>query len=96
MITLDTPIILATSQTFKFENLVINTDGGLSAIVQFGRYKETGERLDACLIRYEGADFNTFWTNFNSGKFLYDELSRVENLGVVVPVTVESDFVNVI
>ena len=95
-IILNKPIITATAQTIKFEELVIKNEIKLSAILLFGVYNESGKRVGNKTICYSGSDFNAFWTNFNSGKFLFDELKRTENFIETIPMDVENDFTNTI
>lgn len=100
MITINEPKIIANEQNIKFENILIQKDKNregsydLIAIIKFGVWNENNERIDEKIIVYSGEDYNTFWSNFNTGKFLYDELKVKENLNVDIPLEVENDFVN--
>jgi hypothetical protein len=79
---------VAQSQRFVFENLVIQRQGiSLSANVQFAVFNEKNERIATQNYQYQDEAFNEFWTNFNSGKFLYDELVKKSML----PIAVDAD-----
>ena len=65
-----------------------------TAIVSFIVNNEKGERIDTKVIEYKGADFNTFHEDYNSGKFLYEELVEKEELVVTIPKDIEETFVN--
>lgn len=98
-ITLNQQLVKAQSQTYKFEQVIIDagltdTVPQLSATVRFGVYNENGEKIDTVYLQYTGAEYNQFWNDFNAGKFLYDELNAKMNLGLIVPTTVESEFTN--
>jgi hypothetical protein len=87
---------VAQSQRFVFENLVIQRQGiSLSANVQFAVFNEKNERIATQNYQYQDEAFNEFWTNFNSGKFLYDELVKKSMLPIAVDAAIESDFVYV-
>ena len=96
--------IIAQTQTYKFESVTIAVNSGsvgfspsprtVSAYVRFGIYDENNKRINEANISYTGADYTKFWNDFNSGKFLYDELNIKNNLGLVVPVSVEDEFLN--
>lgn len=89
--------IIAQSQEFIFDEVHIVGGGAknLAAIVSFIILDENGKRVDTKVIEYRGEDFNTFWDNFNSGKFLYEELVANEGFDVEVnEKDAEDSFVN--
>lgn len=92
MITINEPKIIANSQKIIFDELHIigGKDKNLSAVVSFIILNENNERIDTKTITYTGEDYNTFWSNFNSGKFIYQELE----LGIEVDNSIENDFIN--
>lgn len=85
------PLVLAQSQSVRFDSLsIVRTNSGMRAVISFSVLDENNNVVSQKRKEYNGADFNTFWSNFNSGIFLYEEL----NLGVTVPGSVESEFQN--
>lgn len=95
MITINEPKVIATTQSYVFESVnIAKVFEKLEASVRFGIYNENNERIGEKVIIYSDEDYNTFWENFNSGKFLYTELKAKENLNVEVTDTVEDDFIN--
>lgn len=90
-------IFLAKEQTIKFERLRIEKDteyGRLTAFITFSILNEKGERVGQKDLDYSGQEFNTFWSGFTSGRFLFEEVVRKENINIEVPQTVENDFIN--
>lgn len=95
MIELNEPYILATAQKILFNRVTIQKVGdSISAVVSFDVANQDGKQIDHKTYIYTGENFNIFWANFNSGKFLYEELVAKEELQIEVPETVETDFVN--
>lgn len=93
MIIVNKPLVLTQNQNIKFENLILDNSQKLSARVNFGVYN--GEnRVSSYTLTYTDKDYNDFWNNFNSGKFLFLELVKKQNLGVQVSDTIENDFLN--
>jgi hypothetical protein len=94
-IELNTPYVLANTQKIVFSRVSIeNIETELRASLWFDILNEAGKRIGTKTYSYVGDDFNTFWTNFNTGKFLYDEFARQESLEIDVPETVETEFTN--
>lgn len=60
------------------------------AQVQFAIINELGQRIDVKVLTYSGKEYDDWWNNFDSGKFLYEELE----LNVEIPEEVEQEFVN--
>lgn len=87
---------VALSQSFTFDELHIigGENGKLEAIVSFVVKNEKGERLAVERLHYSSEDFNTFWEEFNTGKYLYDRLVEDKELSIEVPEEVEENFVN--
>lgn len=96
MLTINEPLTIATLQNIKFDELHITggNEGKLSAQITFIVTNEKGERVDTKLVQIAIADFNDFWTNFNTGIFLYEQLSKV-GVKQAIDASVETDFVNV-
>ena len=96
------PIVLTSKQTIKINNINIQRvtappmvgQSGLMATVKFDVIGDNGKVVQTKTLTYKPSEFNAFWTDFNSGKFLYEELVEKQNLDVVVPNSVEQDFVN--
>lgn len=87
--------VIAQKQVFKFDTLVLrDVNGQKQAEVVFKIMDETGTQIGVDSLKYDGDSFNTFWTNFNSGTFLYQELALKLN-SQVAPNSLESEFVNV-
>ena len=86
--------VIAQLQKFQFENLVIEKQGkNLSANIQFAVYNEKDERIGTQNHTYRQEEFNRFWSEFTTGKYLYEELVKKSMLTVEVPEIVEEDFV---
>lgn len=67
---------------------------GLSAVVVFGVGDTDGNQYPDAVLRYSGSNYNTFWANFNTGTYLYDELARAQGITLPAPNADESEFVN--
>lgn len=95
-ITTSTPKVVATTQTFVFDELHITggKEGKLQAIVSFPVKSETGEIISVETLTYAGEAFNAFWSGFTSGKYLYDKLVSDKALNITVPSSVEDNFTN--
>lgn len=95
-ITLNQKRTVAQSQEFKFDEVHITggAKGELTAVVSFVVNDENGNRIDTQVLTYKGEDFNTFWENFDSGEYLYQELVEKEELAVSIPEDIEESFVN--
>lgn len=97
MLTINQPIVLANSHTIEVIGIHISRENYYphwQAVITLAIRNEKGEDLKQDIIRYQGEDFNTFWINFNSGKFLYDEYVSKNALALTVPSNVEDDFTN--
>lgn len=94
MLTINQQKIIAETQTYKLDHVLIQNSDGLKAEVQFGVFNENNERIDTKVLSYVGEDYNNFWIEFNSGAFLYEELKAKEGLDVEVPTEVEEEFLN--
>lgn len=95
-ILIDQPVILAESQNKKFQSVTISKkpDDSLLAIVIFDILcPVSGRKIKDEVLVYEGEDYNTFWTNFNSGTYLYQELTK-DLEGFELPEDIEDDFIN--
>lgn len=94
--------VVAQEQNYRFDELHITggalkdsgLPGGLSAVVTFVIENEKGERIGVERLEYAGEDYNQFWADFNSGKFLYEELAAKKELDVTVSEAVEAEFTN--
>lgn len=60
------------------------------------RYKceYEGQTIDTFYITYTGEEYNAWFTNYTSGKFLIDELIRVKEWNISVDEAVEEEFIN--
>lgn len=95
-VTIEEQKVVAQSQRFVFENLVIQRLGNdLTANIQFAVYNERNERVGTHNYEYRNEQFNTFWNEFNSGKFLYEELVKKSQLNMQLDASIENDFVYV-
>lgn len=86
--------VVATSQEVTFDSCTIYNRNGLVADVLFKVLNENGAVIEEILLTYEGEEFNTWWENFNSGKFLYDDLVTRKSFSVEVPESIEAEFTN--
>lgn len=88
--------VIANEQRFEFTNITIDRsgEGKLTARVSFNIFNEKNQSLGSDTLSYEGEAFNTFWTDFTSGSFLYNELAKRHKIQTTVEA--ESDFTNVI
>jgi len=96
-------LVKANEQNFEFKSVRIekiksgiglNSLEELQATVIFNVKNENGLIVDIASIKYTGNDYNTFWTNFNSGQFLYEEFVSKKSIQVQITNAVESDFLN--
>ena len=94
-IIINEPIILTEEQNKSFQTLVIakNQENELIARITFTISDNNGTIVKDETLTYTGIAFNEFWSNFNSGKYLYEELTKNE-IDVTVSDDVESDFIN--
>lgn len=95
-ILIDKPIVLTESQLKKFHSLVIAKDlqGNLMAKVSFVVVcPVSGNPIKEEILTYSNEEYNEFWSNFNNGKFLYEELVKNEE-EIEIPDEVESEFLN--
>lgn len=95
-ITINEPIILTEAQLKRFDSVVIfrNPAGLMQARVMFSVLCPVSQKvLKEEVIEYSGEEYNEFWSNFNNGKFLYEELVKNEE-DIEVPDEVEDDFIN--
>jgi len=87
---LNVPVVLASSQVIEFKSVLIEKSGGQNvAHLSFKVTNQAGELLPSIHKFYSGEDFNTFWSAFNSGTFLYTQLG--EDIGQT---SFESEFIN--
>jgi hypothetical protein len=95
MITIDKPVVISEKQKIVFKELTIISHNSLSAVLTFENQTLDGTILQHYNLTYSGEDFNTFWKNFNTGTFLFQELNRVKNLGLDIENnSQEEDFTN--
>lgn len=97
MLTINEPITIASIQNIKFNELHITggNEGKLNAVISFIVTNENGEIVDTKIVRIDVNDFNDFWTKFNTGIFIYEQLSKV-GVKQAIDASVEADFVNVV
>lgn len=95
-ITLNEQKIIASTQTFVFDELHITggKEGKLKATVSFLNKNEAGELVSVETLTYTGEAYNAFWTAFTSGKYLYDKLVEDKEINTTVPNSVEDNFLN--
>ena len=92
---LPTAITLVSGKSFAFNRAIIaKGPQGLMANVVFDALDADGRVVGNKTLNYSGVAYNAFWTAFNTGKYLYDELVLKEALVVTVPDSVEADFTN--
>lgn len=93
---IEQPLILAEAQNKKFQSVTISRDrdGGLVAVVIFDILcPNSGNKLKEEVLTYTGEEYNTFWANFNTGTYLYQELTKdLEDFEL--PEDLENDFLN--
>ncbi len=103
MITVTKPAIEETNNTILFEEINIKVirdkrEGidikEISAKLSFGVFDSNGNRVDNLSIVYTGEDYNNFWMNFNTGRFIYSELIASKGLTAEIPENIETEFVN--
>ena len=95
-ILIEEPIVLAESQDKIFKSVTIskNSEGKLQAAVVFDVLcPESGAKLKEDVLVYEDEAYNTFWSNFNTGTYLYQELTK-DIEGLELPENLEEDFLN--
>jgi len=90
------PIIKPKTQIYKLESVNINKNNNeLTSTIIFGIYDEKNVRISSLTKMYKGEEFNTFWENFNTSKCLYEEVTSIEKINLLVPKKVEDDFKNI-
>jgi hypothetical protein len=71
------------------------SSGQYTARVTFNILNDVGAPVELIRIDYDVTQWNEFWNNFNSGKFLLEELKKVYSLdNLIIPDDIESWFVN--
>lgn len=94
-IQLQREIKIQANQTVVIESIIIKKAGKDQkwiAAIRFSILDDSNKIIGEKFISYPGEEFLPFWENFNSLKFLYDELVRKEALNIVVSDAVENDF----
>lgn len=96
-------LVKANEQNFDFRSITIGKrKKGLSlteeeelyADVYFDIKDENGTIVATERMVYTGENYNTFWSNFNSGQFLYEELVSKKSIQLTLTNAVEADFLN--
>lgn len=95
-ILVEQPQTIVQSSEYKFSSVVIRNIPmkGLVASVKFDVLDQNGVKISEKSIIYSGEEYNAFWADFNSGKYLYIQLAEKENLNVNPGDELESDFIN--
>ena len=87
--------IVATTQKLEFNSLMmIKTTEGFVAKVTFFVKNEKNKIVETIQKTYKKSEYNAWWTDFNSGKFLYEEIVKDYYPNKTVPDTIEQEFVN--
>lgn len=96
-IELNEPKIIATTQKIVFQSILIHRDtaGQLNAQVTFNVLDENGNLVSNEQLRYSGEEFNQFWSDFNSGTYLYQTLAQQKSINPPENNSMEDDFINV-
>lgn len=88
------------SGNLDFASCTINKDaaGNFTATVNCVLRGADGAIIEGYRKVYSGLEFNTFWTNFNSGTFLLEQIVEDVPLPVTTPLptAVERTFANVV
>lgn len=91
---IDQPIILATSQNVICTGFNMQKMGASwTASITFKIDDQDGQFVKNISVKVTADQWNTFWTNFTSGAFLYQTLITDQGITATAPVT-DSDFVN--
>jgi hypothetical protein len=82
-----------------FSKLSMDKDsenGQLSVTIIFNQYDSLGVKIDNLFFTAYGQDYNTFWQNWTTGKYLYQQLQLRDSKGNLIPIPgyVERDFIN--
>lgn len=73
---------------------LINTkDRGWIAEIMFEMIQNSNV-IGTKVISKTGQEYNTFWDNFNSGRFLIEEFITQNNIQFDIPDTIEEEFIN--
>jgi hypothetical protein len=95
-IELNQPVVIANNQKIECTSIILNkNEKGWCAEINFSILNEEGQQIGKKSIEYKEEEFNNFWSNFNSGKYLYDELINKNNLQINSSEELEHDFENV-
>lgn len=87
------PRTLSQKQDYRFASMRIENNGnGMFAVLRFNVYGDKGEYLAQEEVVFIGEDFNSFWSDFTSGKYLYDKFFQLKEIGVSVDDSIELEF----
>lgn len=89
------PLIVDQDETVEFQEISIIKEKGLvRAKITFGVLNAAGDVLRNEYLIYNGKEYNKFWEDFVSGKYLYEQLKKQLQLDVDILDKVEDDFIN--
>lgn len=87
------PRILSQKQDYRFASLRVERNGnGMLAVLLFNVYGDNGEYLAQEDVTFLGNDFNSFWSDFTSGKYLYDKFFQLKEISASVDDSLELEF----
>ena len=73
-----------TPESFDFTNLSISKSGNDMSAHLYGLVKYSDGTEAPVSAVYTGSDFRTFWQNFNSLSFLYQEIAEHADLSIQI------------
>lgn len=95
MIQAEQPIVKTITLTYEIAHILIQKlNGEWSADVQTTVKDQNGNFVESLVNTYTGNNYNTWWDNFNSGRFVIEEIISKNSLNAIIPPTIEEDFIN--
>lgn len=95
MIVSNTPTVIELTYNYDVTNIVQQKiNGKWQADVQYSVYDQDNNFIESILLSYTGEEYNQWFDNYNSGKFLLEELIVKKQLNADIPLGIEQEFIN--
>lgn len=95
MIQSEQPIVKTITLTYEIAHILIQKiNGEWRSEVQTTVKDQDGNFIQSIVNTYNGEDYNNWWNDFNSGRFVAEEVITKNNISVTIPPTIEDDFIN--
>lgn len=93
----ETKEIPAKEQILNYEIVHVlqqKLNGKWRAEVQTNVTDKDGTIVETIVQKYEDENYNGWWSTYNSGKVLVENLVAEKNIDAVIPADIENDFIN--